>query len=209
MTITDIEAGTIHLDVGGVRYEVSCEALDRFEGSMLASLISDQWIEDNTIEPIFIDREGQLFEYVLDYLQTGKVFLPRSVSLIALEKEFEYYGIDADMTNVHDLYGFEHLRMIKEEIGVQEAHLEMLKSEALAIQLCMFTELEYLKHLSHKSDSVNFDIPRGYENYNKRLFKECLSARGLVYVRGTNSDTSFEIAKQVGGDEDTTTESDE
>lgn len=206
----DDENEIVQLDVGGIKYEIARDTLARCEGSLLARLISHDLKEgspgDN--KPVFIDRDGRLFGYVLDYLQTNKVFLPRSVSLIALEKEFKYYGIDADMTNVHDLYGFEHLRMIKEEIGVQEAHLEMLKCEALAIQLSMFTELEYLKSLSFRTDSVNFDIPTEYSNYNKALFKECLAARGLVYVRMTSNETSLEIAKQLDSDEDATAQTD-
>ncbi|GAX25732.1 hypothetical protein FisN_14Lh052 [Fistulifera solaris] len=208
MEMAENENNCISVDVGGTMYEISWDTLARCEGSKLANLITEQWKGAAIDGSILIDRDGELFEYVLDYLQTNTVFLPRAVTRIALEKEFKYYGIEADMTSVHDLYGFEHLCMIKEEIGVQEAHLDVLKSEAMAIQLSMFTELEYLRNIPGKTDCVNFDIPKEYSNYNKALFKECLVARGLVYVRGTLNDRSLNIAKQLNDDADTTEQSD-
>jgi hypothetical protein len=67
---------------------------------MLASLISDQWKEGNSHEPIFIDRNGRLFEYVLDYLRTNEVYLPSTVNVAAVHKDFEYYGLNVDMNQV-------------------------------------------------------------------------------------------------------------
>ncbi|GAX22438.1 hypothetical protein FisN_14Hh052 [Fistulifera solaris] len=203
MTMTETENYRISVDVGGTMYEISRDTLASCEGSKLTSMIMEQWKDTNLDGYILIDRDGKMFEYVLDYLQTHTVFLPREVSRLALEREFEYYGIEADMTNVHDLYGFEHLRMIKEEIGVQEAHLDVLKSEAMAIQLSMFTELEYLRNIPSKTECVNFDIPKEYSSYNKALFKECLAARGLVYVRGTVNGKSLNVTKQLDDDTDT------
>ncbi len=204
------KSDSVSVDVGGIMYEISWDTLTRCEGSKLTNLVTEQWKGTDNDGSILIDRDGKLFEYVLDYLQTDTAFLPRAVSRIALEREFEYYGIEADMTNVHDLYGFEHLRMIKEEIGVQEAHLDVLKSEALAIQLSMYTELEYLRNIPNNETEcvVNFDIPNEYSNYNKALFKECLAARGLVYVRGTKNGKSLNIAKQLNHDTDTAEQND-
>lgn len=49
--------------------------------------------ENSGEQPIFIDRNGRLFEYVLDYLRTGKVNLPSSVSRAAVKDEFKSYGL--------------------------------------------------------------------------------------------------------------------
>ncbi len=92
----------VRLNVGGTRYDVSRSTLERCEGSMLISLISEYWKEGNSDEPIFIDRSGRMFEYVLEYLRTAKVYLPSSViSPLALQEEFDFYGIEVDMTKVH------------------------------------------------------------------------------------------------------------
>lgn len=97
MTTKETKRKIVQLNVGGTRYDVSRDTLERCEGSMLASLISDHWKEGNSDDdkPIFIDRNGLLFQYVLDYLRTRKVFVPPSVSRAAVKEEFQYYGIDA------------------------------------------------------------------------------------------------------------------
>lgn len=94
--MSDCKSKTVRLNVGGTNYEVSRNTLERCEGSMLASLISDHWKEGNSDDdkPIFIDRNGLLFQYVLDYLRTNKIHLPSSVSQAAVNEEFAYYGID-------------------------------------------------------------------------------------------------------------------
>ncbi len=53
---------------------------------MLASLISEDWKEGNSDEPIFIDRNGRLFEYVLDYLRNNEIHVPPSVSIAVSRK---------------------------------------------------------------------------------------------------------------------------
>jgi hypothetical protein len=104
MSTDENERKVIQLDVGGTLYKASRQTLERIDGSMLASLISRQWKESNSNEPIFIDRNGRLLEYVLDYLRTGEVYLPFAVSKDALQKEFEFYGIDADMSRAHETH---------------------------------------------------------------------------------------------------------
>jgi hypothetical protein len=42
---------------------------------------------------IFIDRNGPLFEHVLDFLRTGELQFPPHVSIGQLMKEFDFYGI--------------------------------------------------------------------------------------------------------------------
>ena len=43
---------------------------------------------------IFIDRNGKLFEYVLDYLRNGEWYLPDDIhTLMKLYREIEYFGL--------------------------------------------------------------------------------------------------------------------
>jgi hypothetical protein len=89
MTTEESKPNKIQFDVGGTLYKASRQTLTRFEGSMLASLTSDHLKEGKSNEPIFIDRGGRLFEYVLDYLHMSKA---------AFQKEFDFDGIDVDMS---------------------------------------------------------------------------------------------------------------
>ena len=85
--------GTVQFNVGGKLYTVSRSLLDNHDTSMLARSASEQWQEDPESE-IFIERDGTIFRFVLDFMRNGEVFLPITESKESLLKELEYYGID-------------------------------------------------------------------------------------------------------------------
>eukprot|EP00536_Pseudo-nitzschia_multiseries_P016696 jgi/Psemu1/328318/estExt_fgenesh1_pg.C_12020003 len=76
---------------------------------MLSRMVSDMWQEvqvarngdgdgddQNEAAPlIFVDRNGDRFQYVLDYMRDGqKASLPFTVSKEGFLKDLEYYGFD-------------------------------------------------------------------------------------------------------------------
>ena len=85
----------IKFNVGGTRYEVSQSLLDRFPESMLARICSETWQEGVTSEDtdgkgeIFIDRNGERFQYVLDYMRDDFVLLPLSIPRAQLISDME------------------------------------------------------------------------------------------------------------------------
>jgi len=98
--------GTVKLNVGGTKYEVSRSLLNRFEHSMLGKLISERWNEkkvtsfpkqqqeENDEEEIFIDRNGRRFEYVLNYMRDSTVELPLSIPRGQFIADLEYFALD-------------------------------------------------------------------------------------------------------------------
>ena len=86
-------------NIGGHRYEVSRSLLESHPDTMLAKSASDQWQEDPESE-IFIERDGQRFRFVLDYLRDGKVSLPITEAKHAFLAELEYYNIGADTDKI-------------------------------------------------------------------------------------------------------------
>jgi BTB/POZ domain len=98
MAETDATTGRsiVTFDVGGTTYRVSRSTIESFPESMLARLVSETWNEQGDDTPIFIDRSGSRFEYVLDYLRDGTVDVPISMSKRALLNDFDYYGIQVD-----------------------------------------------------------------------------------------------------------------
>ena len=85
---------TVSLNVGGVKHEVSRSLIDLYPETMLARLISDRWHKSKPNEAIFIDRDGELFRYVLAYMRDKKAYLPLSVSKGSVTQEFAYFGFD-------------------------------------------------------------------------------------------------------------------
>ena len=84
---------TVVLNVGGSRFEVPQLTLARYPDSMLAKLVSEQWRPEDPSQPVFVDRDGQRFQFVLDFLRDGVVHLPHSVSEEALRVDFAYLGL--------------------------------------------------------------------------------------------------------------------
>jgi hypothetical protein len=85
------EPKTIYFDVGGQLYRVSRSMIELHQDTMLARLVSDTWLTDPTAT-IYIDRDGERFKYVLDYLRYGKVSLPLSIPKEMFLLDMEYYG---------------------------------------------------------------------------------------------------------------------
>ena len=89
----------ITFDVGGRVYKLSRALLESFPDTMLSRLASDTWQPDPT-QTIFIDRNGDRFQYCLDYLRDNVISLPLTVSKKAVIIELEYFGIDYDRNKV-------------------------------------------------------------------------------------------------------------
>ena len=65
--------GMVILNVGGERYTTSVETLTHEKDTFFTALFSKQWQleRDPKDDSIFIDRNGKLFTYILEYLRTN------------------------------------------------------------------------------------------------------------------------------------------
>ncbi|GFO20704.1 BTB/POZ domain-containing protein kctd15 [Plakobranchus ocellatus] len=68
----------VHIDVGGSIYTSSLETLTRFPESKLARMFNGSIpiVLDTLKQHYFIDRDGKLFRYVLNYLRTQRLVVP-------------------------------------------------------------------------------------------------------------------------------------
>lgn len=91
-------------NVGGKRYEVSESLLDQHPHTMLARLASETRNQGKA-EEIFIERDGERFRFVLDFLRDGKVGLPLSADTKAtFVAELDYFGVDyGDASSIQHL----------------------------------------------------------------------------------------------------------
>lgn len=81
-----------NFNVGGQAYQVSRSLLEQHPETMLSKSASEQWQSESDAE-IFIERDGEMFRHVLNYLRDGKVNLPLTVTKKGFLSELEYYGI--------------------------------------------------------------------------------------------------------------------
>ena len=80
MIIMSTTTNTIKFNVGGKHFEISRDLLGGHSETMLGKLVSEAWQADPE-ERIFIDRDGDNFAHVLNYLRYG-----RCVSFMLLYK---------------------------------------------------------------------------------------------------------------------------
>jgi len=70
MTDKPTKPEIVQFDVGGRVFKTSRSLIDQHEDTMLARLMSDTWQEDPN-KSVFIDRNGDTFSHILDYLRYG------------------------------------------------------------------------------------------------------------------------------------------
>ncbi|OII76936.1 potassium channel tetramerization domain-containing protein [Cryptosporidium andersoni] len=83
----------IRVNVGGVIYETTKETLaSSYGGASYFSIC----LSENNKEEIFVDRNGQLFQYILDYLRTGSIVsIPEKIHILrGLILEADFYLLE-------------------------------------------------------------------------------------------------------------------
>lgn len=85
----------IELNVGGKFYSTTVLTLTREPDSLLGRIFSGrQEVEKDQTGKYFIDRDGSLFRYILDFLRTNKLHLPEDFREIArLRNEAQFFEI--------------------------------------------------------------------------------------------------------------------
>lgn len=82
----------IKLNVGGTKFVTSASTLTRISGSFFSQLLEGSL--PSTLDDegyYFIDRDGQYFGIILNYLRTDEVFVPSSTPIGALMMEADFY----------------------------------------------------------------------------------------------------------------------
>ncbi|XP_041454596.1 BTB/POZ domain-containing protein kctd15-like [Lytechinus variegatus] len=86
----------VHIDVGGQIYTSTLETLTKFPESRLSKLFTGHIpiILDSLKQHYFIDRDGHLFRYILNFMRTSRLLLPGDFTEVeALYEEARYYNL--------------------------------------------------------------------------------------------------------------------
>jgi hypothetical protein len=93
--------GHVELNIGGYRYQTSVQALRRVPHTFFDAYFSGRYAQDVCDDgSIFVDRDGEHFGHVLEYMRDGFVSVAEpgacpSVTLLrALKREFGFYCIE-------------------------------------------------------------------------------------------------------------------
>jgi hypothetical protein len=97
----EAQEGRVELNIGGYRYETSVQALRRVPHTFFDAYFSGRYAQDVCGDgSIFVDRDGEHFGHVLEYMRDGHVSVADaearpSVSLLrTLKREFGFYCIE-------------------------------------------------------------------------------------------------------------------
>lgn len=84
----------IRLNVGGHQYTTALSTLTGTDG-MLATMFNGSFSSTKVDGAYFIDRDGQLFRYVLEFLRNQTVQLPESVPVLRqIQQEAEFFALE-------------------------------------------------------------------------------------------------------------------
>jgi hypothetical protein len=96
----EAQEGRVELNIGGYRFQTSVQALRRVSHTFFDAYFSGRYAQDVCDDSsIFVDRDGEHFGHVLEYMRDGHVSVAESgadpsVSLVrALKREFGFYCI--------------------------------------------------------------------------------------------------------------------
>ncbi|CAH2282879.1 potassium channel regulatory [Pelobates cultripes] len=115
----------VTVNVGGTKFTTFPSTLMRFPESRLAHMLDGSDREFRMVNgQVFVDRDGTLFSYILDFLRTSQLSLPPDFSdYERLQREAEFYQLQ----NLADLLGHEsfylpRLEILEVRFLVQETH---------------------------------------------------------------------------------------
>jgi hypothetical protein len=170
----------VRFNIGGTKYEVSRSVIDQRPHSNLAKICSDTWDKAPKKKKdfeIYIERNGERFQYVLDYLRDGSVQLPLSIPRGQLVMDLEYYGIDyADesitlsVADPKDL--FHSLERYQEYFATREQTVETNFKAAVAQKVAFAVAREFFGVVCTGKPEQNPTCPT-------RSSKNCFEARPI------------------------------
>ena len=188
-------------NVGGVKYDVSRATLELHPDCMLTKMISKSWNEDETNRTFFIDRDGNRFRYVLDYMRDGGyIHLPITESRAAICQELDYFGFTnvpedsivggiIDQSMLRNIQGnvYDEIDEIESQIDALQQEKEVLENKIGAIKIANIVFIRTAGLDDKKEKWVQFygDDGRNFRKACKAetFLAERLHAHGLKLVR--------------------------
>jgi hypothetical protein len=100
-THKEAQEGRVELNIGGYRFETSVQTLRRVPHTFFDAYFSGRYAQDVCKDgSIFVDRDGEHFGHILEYMRSGVVVVAEdgahpSLSLLrSLKREFGFYCIE-------------------------------------------------------------------------------------------------------------------
>ncbi|KAG8452833.1 hypothetical protein GDO86_004573 [Hymenochirus boettgeri] len=140
----------VNLNIGGMKFTTFPATLLRFPDSRFAGILNNSDREIRIINgQYFVDRDGTLFSYILNYMRTSQLYLPANFSdYEGLQREAEFYQLHslADQLGQDSVHR-PRMEILEVRFLLQEAHAffrifctNSSTVEMLADRILMFVE---------------------------------------------------------------------
>ena len=193
---------TVRLNVGGTKYEVAKDTIEKYPGTMLARLISETWEGKDDKkrareeDEIFIDADGLQFRFVLEYMRHQKVDLPMGISTKSVLHNLQYFGFDSIHPDSVTLAS-SNMEAARHMILCDKERKQKKKELSWTVD---FSEIahRFFKEFSQNGGVLKFRNP-GYfctspmPKEPLAVFQECLSEYGLCYKNHDEDSIYFEL----------------
>jgi hypothetical protein len=107
---SDMSCDIIEFNIGGTTYTTSRTTVTSYPDSMLCCMISGRLPNaTDAKQRVFIDRDGPLFRYILNFLRDKQLNLPDDFNdFRQLRQEADFYRIDPIITQLDKQYPNNH-----------------------------------------------------------------------------------------------------
>ena len=166
---------TVKFNVGGRLFEVSRELIDKYPDTVLGTLVADTWKEDPE-ETVFIDRNGDTFAHVLDFMRYGSIDLPVTIAKSMFDRELGFYGInfqegainEESLTQVSNTF---HLFKSKHDMFLLalEAYYQYC-TKKIATSPSVYVDISHQSHKLFKTGSLVEEEKALFDEYLEQYF---------------------------------------
>lgn len=167
----------VKINCGGKHFEVSRSLINQYPESMIGRLVSDTWQKSGHNEAIFIDRDGDIFGHILNYMRYKSIELPTSLPKLMFQRELDFYGLD-HIGHIKEESPVETLKEMKQNLLQQELHHDMLLIASTCYHQFMMGEKMVVitnssvlgEQLKHSPFHYNYGDSTAVLNYYLRRF---------------------------------------
>ena len=115
---------TVKLNVGGKQFEVSYSLINEYPESMLGRLVSDTWHKADAESTVFIDRDGDIFGHILNYIRYGSIELPSNLPMSMFQRELDYYQFGSN-GGIKQVSSIDTMKELRKNVEEAELHHDM------------------------------------------------------------------------------------
>jgi hypothetical protein len=155
----------VKLNVGGKYFEVSRSLVYQHSESMIGRLVSDTWLRKDSDKTIFIDRDGDMFGHVLNYMRYGSIELPASLPKSMFQRELDFYQLESSDDCIHQESPIATMKVLKNRVEEASLHHDMFVIAVNCYHQFMMAEIKEVKVYIDIHDKQLIHTPGYYGDY--------------------------------------------